>query len=234
MSPAVSNMVACMPPGSPELALSPEALAIIESTVTKEFVENLTYYALQKLSQKWWRGVWNGKIPGGVQAQDIAASALEALMIADPAKGSREWNRERYPNLIDFLRSVVDSKVNHLVEGLENRMEQEPTPNPDETISDFIDRKREQRTLPEEANARTKEEQEAANEKLFFALHEEVKDDPLLPRILECQLDGVHKRADIATKLGVEPIEVTQAAKRLERRLVKFREKYSHMNPFKD
>jgi len=221
-----------MPPGSPELALSPEALAIIESTVTKEFVENLAYYAFQKLSQKWWRGVWNGKIPGGVQAEDVAASALEALMTADPTKGGREWNRERYPDLMDFLRSVVDSKVNHLVERLENRMEQEPAPKQDETISDFIDRKRDHRSLPEEPNPRTNEE--AANDNLFLALLDEVKDDALLTRILECQLDGIYKRADIATKLGVEPIQITQAAKRLDRRLVKFREKHSHMNPFKD
>ena len=226
-------MVACMPPGASELALSPATLAIIESTVTKEFLEKLTYYTSQKLSQKWWRGVWNGKIPGGVQPEDIAASALEALMIADPEKDGREWNMERYPDLMAFLCSVVDSKVNHLVERLENRMEQDPTPNPDETISDFVDRKRDHRSLPEAVTVTTKEE-EAANDKLLFALFEEIKDDPLLPRILGCQLDGIYKRADIATKLGVEPIQITQSAKRLDRRMVKFREKYSHMNPFKD
>jgi len=86
--------------------------------------------------------------------------------------------------------------------------------------------------LPEEPNPRTNEE--AANDNLFLALLDEVKDDALLTRILECQLDGIYKRADIATKLEVEPIQITQAAKRLDRRLVKFREKHSHMNPFKD
>jgi hypothetical protein len=225
-------MVACMPP-APEYAVSPAILDRIESTVTKEFLEKLTYYARSKLSQKWWRGVWNGKIPGGAQAEDFASSALEAVMIGDPAKGGRKWDMEKHPDLMKFLCDVIDSKVSHLVERSENLMEREPVPAPDETVADFIDRKRDPRSLQVNAAPITADE-EAANEKLFFALLDEVKDDLLLPRILECELDGIHKRSDIASKLSVEPDAVTQARKRLERRLPKFREKFAHMNPFKD
>jgi len=221
-----------MPPAA-EYAVSAAVLDRIESTVTKEFLEKLTYYARGKLSQKWWRGVWNGKIPGGAQAEDFASAALEAVMIGDPARGGRKWDMEKHPDLMKFLCDIVDSKVSHLVERSENLMEREPVPAPDETVADFIDRKRDPGSLPENATPITANE-EAANEKLFFALLDEVKDDPLLPRILECELDGICKRSDIASKLAVDPDAVTQARKRLERRLPKFREKFSHMNPFKD
>ena len=190
------------------------------------------HYALKKLSGKFWRGVWNGKIPGGHQAEDLAASAIEAVLIGDPDQDGRSWDPEKDPDLGKFLRDIIDSKVSHLVERAENFYEREPRPVEEEPESDYLDRKRDRRTLPEELfNATTDEE--AANERLFFALLKEVKDDPLLPKILECEWDGICKRSEVAEKLGVDVNAVTLARKRLERILPSFREKYAHMNPFR-
>lgn len=214
------------------LSPNPTTLARIRETVTQEFLERLTHYALSKLGQKSWRGVWNGKIPGGVQAEDLAMSAIEAALIGDPDLGGRQWDTEKEPDLMNFLRDIIDSKASHLVERAENVLEREPRPAEGESESDSLDRKRDHRTLQEQGFAISADE-EAANERLFFALLDEVKDDPLLPGILECQLDGTFVRADIAAKLGVDVNAITQAKKRLDRMLPQFREKHAHENPFK-
>lgn len=211
---------------------NPQTLARIKETVTPEFLERLTHYALAKLGQKWWRGVWNGKIPGGIQAGDLAVSAIEAALIGDPDQGGRHWDIEKNPDLMTFLRDIIDSKASHLVERAENYREREPHPVEGESESDFLDRKRDHRTLPPESFEVSADE-EAANERLFFALLDEVKNDPLLPKILECKWDGICGRAEIAAKLGVDANAITQAQKRLDRILPQFREKHSHLNPFK-
>lgn len=211
---------------------NPQTLARIKEAVTPEALERLTHYALAKLGQKCWRGVWNGKIPGGIQAGDLVVSAIEAVLIGDPSQGGRYWDSEKNPDLMKFLRDVIDSKASHLVELAENSHEREPRPVEGESESDFLDRKRDHRTLQTEP-FQVSADDEAANERLFFALLDEVKADPLLPKILECKWDGICGRAEIAAKLGVDANAITQAQKRLDRILPQFREKHSHLNPFK-
>jgi hypothetical protein len=210
---------------------NPQTLACIKESVTPEFLERLTHYALAKLGQKWWRGVWDGKIPGGIQAGDLAISAIEAALIGDPNQGGRHWDTEKEPDLMNFLRDIIDSKASHLVERAENSCEREPQPASGESESDFLDRKRDHRTLPA-ASFHVSADDEAANERLFFALLEEVKDDPHLPKILECKWDGICGRAAIAAKLGIDANAITQAQKRLDRLLPHFRQKHAHLNPF--
>lgn len=216
----------------PTLAANPDTLERIRETVTPDFLERLTHYALGKLRQKWWRGVWEGKIPGGVQAEDLAISAIEAVLIGDPDQGGRSWDHQKDPDLMKFLRDVVDSKASHLVERAENAREREPHPAEGESVSDFLDRKRDHRSLSE-GTLQISADDEAENERLFFALLDEVKGDPLLSKILECEWDGIYRRAEVAVKLGVDVNAITQAKKRLDRILPQFRQKYSQLNPFK-
>jgi hypothetical protein len=214
------------------LAANPDTLERVRETVTPEFLERLTHYALRKLGQKWWRGVWDGKIPGGVQPEDLAISAIEAVLIGDPDQGGRSWDRQKDPDLMKFLRDIIDSKASHLVERAENAREREPHPAEGESVSDFLDRKRDHRSLSEET-LQISAEDEVENERLFFALLDEVKGDPLLPKILECEWDGIYRRAEVAAKLGVDVNAITQAKKRLDRILPEFRQKHSQSNPFK-
>lgn len=212
---------------------NPRILAHIRETVTQEFLEKLIHYALKKLGQKTWRGVWGGKIPGGVQAEDLAVAAIEAVLVGDPEQGGRVWDPDREPNLMNFLRDVIDSMSSHLAERSENTKGREPRPKDGESEGDYFDRKRDHRSLVEEAAALSAED-EAANERLFFALLDEVKDDPLLQQILECKWDGIIGRTEIAKKLKVDVNAITQAGKRLNRILPQFREKHAHLNPFKN
>jgi hypothetical protein len=86
----------------------------------KEAVERLTLHANGKLARLYWRGMSlakGGSVPGGITPQDLAAEAIE-----DAIAGRRIWNSATEPDFYRFLRSVVDSKVSHLVECLENQV----------------------------------------------------------------------------------------------------------------
>jgi hypothetical protein len=86
----------------------------------KEAVERLTLHAYRKFVRLHWRGMpfaRGGAVPGGVTPQDVAAEAIE-----DAIAGKRVWNRQAEPDFYSFLRSVVDSKVSHLAECLENQL----------------------------------------------------------------------------------------------------------------
>ena len=51
-------------------------------------------------------GSRGGMAPGGIEAADLAAAA-----IVDILEGNRVWDPKAHPDLLNFLRSVVDSKV---------------------------------------------------------------------------------------------------------------------------
>jgi len=84
-----------------------------------ELVERLALHAYSKLRRLFWRGVpytQGGVVPGGVSPEDLAAEAVESFL-----EGTRVWHKDKKPEFLDFLMSVVDSKVSHLVESAENR-----------------------------------------------------------------------------------------------------------------
>ncbi|HMG05239.1 MAG TPA: hypothetical protein VK581_07240, partial [Chthoniobacterales bacterium] len=53
-----------------------------------------------------------------------------------------------------------------------------------------------------------------------------------LQKIIECNIDGVFKREEIATRLGKTVSEVTNMGKRLKRRMAAFSVKFADKNPF--
>ena len=155
----------------------------------KELSERLTLYADHKLMRLRWRGAKlsrGGTVPGGIEAGDLAAEA-----IVDWINGKRNWNREAVSDLWCFLRGIVDSKVNHLVESIENK------------ITRRLDRSGDQ---PEESPAR----QVAANtlppdkicadreemDRLRAAITKELGPDPLALRVFECLEADITKSVD--------------------------------------
>jgi hypothetical protein len=67
---------------------------------------------------------------------------------------------------------------------------------------------------------------------LLDLLLEELAEDDALLKILGCLMDGLSKRDEIAKALAMTPGEVTNHRKRLNRRLVQFREKRAVKFPF--
>lgn len=208
-------------------SVNPALLARIRQEVTPLFLKKALVHASGKVTGKFWRGVWNGSMPGGKLAEDFVHDALKDVMF-----GKRHWNPETAPDFLPFVCAVVDSKISHLSEKLENIREKRAPESGAENEPDFFDTLRgEGVSLPCD-EAITKETEEA-NERLFLGLLDFVADDPLLQKLLGCIFDGIEGRSEKAAKLGVTPDEVTHAQKRLERRLREFGKKFSHLNPFK-
>ncbi|TWT60974.1 hypothetical protein [Rubinisphaera italica] len=174
----------------------------------EELVGKLTLHAHSKLIKLYWRGVpyaKGGAIPGAPSAQDFAAEAIEAFL-----DGTRTWDKTKHPDFLQFLLSVVDSKINHLVESAENRKTRridtakkhiEPayelrgkSKRPDEIVID------------EEARRRNRE-----------AVLAVLGDDKLAKSLFECIEAEITKPAEIAEYLGLDVSDVNNAQKRLRR-----------------
>jgi hypothetical protein len=174
-----------------------------------ELLERLTLYAAYKMIRLYWRGVRGsrgGKTPGGLEPQDLAAEAV--LSVID---GTRTWNHDVAPDLLGFLRGVVDSKISHLVESLENRVTRRANPsgcgsaNPG-TIETGID--------PVEVSA------DAEYQERFRRLvTKAISGDKLVFKVFECLQAEITKPADMAVVLDVEVQQINNAQKRLRRKV---------------
>lgn len=144
-------------------------------------------------------------MPPEYTAEDLVQIALERAV-----RGTRNWNRDQYDTVLEFLKSVVDSIA---YERTRSKRGSESA----QTIS--LDEDPEDHTI-DEALARDRRE----------ALFEIVGDDVVLFVVLEGRLGGL-TRSQIAAENGMTPEDVTNATKRLYR---KVREELDQSLLFKD
>jgi hypothetical protein len=168
--------------------------AALDAQPWKDIYEMLTAYACMLVRQHVWRGELGGPVPGGREGEDFASEA-----IIDVYDGTREWNPSKQPDLAAHLRGIVKSKVSNATGLSEN--------------------KKERRQLEEQEEEGTHCDPDDA---FFWAFLGYVDDDPLLQQILECYYDGCMQRADVAARLNLSESDITNARKRLSRRLTAF------------
>ncbi len=206
---------------------TPELLAQIEAaSANDELMTSLGAHALRKLRGLDWRGRTGGAVPGGVDAQDVVQMAFERLL-----RGSRKWDAAKNPEFRHFLLSVIDSIVSELVLSPKNHRERE--------VSEFAFEPYEpENAIFERLHSRVdytdaSGEEEVANSDFLIAVVGEVeKDDPPLHRILEAIVfEQIAKREHLAAHLSLAPSEITNAFKRLSRRLPKLVTQFAHLNP---
>src|SRR3990172_10704706 len=75
-----------------------------------DLIKKLTAYVHFKVNyhKKWLRG--SKELAEGYKPEDIVFESITDIYIGD-----RNWNIDKYPSLVDFLKSVIDSKVSNLV-----------------------------------------------------------------------------------------------------------------------
>lgn len=208
--------------------LTPEALAKFEKAVTDEpFLEQLLSFALRRKRANYWRGVWDGHLPGGKEVSDVVQEAVEDILL-----GKRAWDPDRNPDLLDFMRSVVNSKISHLQEGADNRRGELAPVAAAEAGVDHFDTFPHLKAPTADVQLQEKED-EARNSDLILRFYDFVADDELLQGIVGCMIEGVSKRSEIAAALKTKEQEITNADKRLERRCKEFRKAHADKNPFK-
>lgn len=178
----------------------------------EEILERLTRHAHYKLLRLVWRGVpfsRGGAPPGGVEAGDLASKAIVDLL-----DGRRKWDPGVQPDLLTFLKGVVDSKVSHLVESVENvstaRLAEAQEGGGVRAIG--------QSSAATAAASELVIDQEAL-EQCRLRIWREIEGDDLAIQILDCYEAGLMKPAEMAEAIGVDVEEIYNAQKRLRRKV---------------
>jgi hypothetical protein len=177
-----------------------------------EAVERLTLHVYRKCVRLHWRGMpfaKGGSVPGGVTPQDVAAEAIE-----DAIAGKRVWNPEVEPDFYSYLRSVVDSKVSHLAECLENQMTRRvlvpadgDDPPPAYEVAD---------PAPDPANVCVNKD---SLEKFRGAVLAAIQGDALVEGVFSCLEAEVDKPQEMAVLLDATVKDINNAQKRLRRKV---------------
>jgi hypothetical protein len=177
-------------------------------------LERLTCHAHCKIVHLRWRGFTlkkGGAAPGGIEPQDVAAQ-----VIVDVIDGTRRYDPLTHPDLLRFLKGVVDSQVSNLVRSAENRKTcrfpapaeadgepceyevRDPWPDPADVIAD-----------------------EESMELFRKAIRAAVGDDPLALEVLRCLDAEITKPSEMVEVLGRDVHEINNAQKRLRNKVSK-------------
>ena len=212
-------------PQTPRTAVRKELLTLLDSQNWESVLADLLAFTFSALRNRIWLGVWGGHVPGACEAHDIVMES-----VADIIDGIRSAD-DGVP-LVAVLKVVIRSKISGLATSLENRRTSRFDPCPDEgEVDQQIAPHRPLEHGREQDDVVSKETEEI-NSHLMDLLIDELSDEPDLQKIIECNIDGVFKREEIATRLGKTVSEVTNMRKRLKRRLLAFRAKFTDKNPF--
>ncbi|MCH7973853.1 MAG: sigma-70 family RNA polymerase sigma factor [Bacteroidetes bacterium] len=168
-------------------------------------ISKLTAYTDFKVRKgKWWkRGVED--LASGFQPVDLVYESIEDLF-----KESRKWNRERYPSIEVFLKSIIDSKIYNLYGSYDHTYQ-------------VIDQKkddREEDPMDRYAGENPNYLDLVVSEELLNKIYLAIEDDPELEEFVILLLDGKPPR-DIAEELNVDIKNIYNRKKRLKRILVK-------------
>jgi DNA-directed RNA polymerase specialized sigma24 family protein len=200
------------------LAAQKQLLALLAAEEWESVLKELLAYTFATLRNRVWLGVWGGHVPGAREAHDIVMET-----VIDIIEGRR--SADAGVPLIAMLKSIIQSKISHR---LTNRIDPPPQDRElDEQIA-ALDPS-EHQTEPLDLVSK---ETEQINGRLIDLLIDDLSDDAELQKLLECHLDEVFKREEIAARMGKTVSEITNLKKRFDRRLQMFRTKFADKNPF--
>ncbi len=189
-----------------------EVMDALEGQLTNDAVARLIAYAEQKVRRLYWQGILGGEMPEGYEPGDLVAQAVERVI-----DGRRKWDPEETPDLLEYLTSVIDSLTSNLVKGWANRRMRTDaaltSPKERERGRSAFDGVCDGRSDPGNELLRKEQKQEA--DAFLWALLEDLGDDPLLQKMVECFVDGVTKPAQIAQELKVKTKEIKAPHKNL-------------------
>lgn len=205
-------------------AAQKDLLNLLASQNWEEVLSELLSFTVSRIQSRFWLAVWGGHLPGAIEAHDIIMES-----VVDIINGVR--HADESVALVPFLKQVIKSKISHLAWSAENRHTRRLDPCPDDREMDKEIAAQKPRDPFVETDVVSKET-EQINTQLLDLLIEELSDDADLQKIIECNIDGIFKREEIATRLGKTVSDITNMKKRLDRRLLAFTAKYADRNPY--
>jgi len=175
--------------------------------IWQEFLERLTKYTVGKFRYLGWQDERIG--PKGKCPQDIAFEAISEVL-----NGTRRYNRETYPNFMDFLKSIADSLIYHFMKSAKYESKiVKPIPTIITKQGEY-----KQVELEDKVNdpAQTCVNKDIV-EKVKDIISQEFNDDAAVKGLLECLEADITKPADMAEVLAVNVKEIYNARKRLQK-----------------
>jgi len=201
-------------------------IELLEAADWKDIILKLTHYALWQVRKYTWRTQANDQLPGGKTPEDIACEAIEKVW-----NGTRDWDPDRYPNLLKHLTWIVKSDIGHLYSSLEHRKTINlARQNQDDNSGIDLNR------IPADSHSQihghiyTPEEKIDMKEKkkkynkLKSKLYDIVKGDEDLEMLLICFEEGIYKSKKISKETGWEISKVYNIKRKLQRRALKLKE----------
>ena len=194
-------------------------LDLLEAADWNDIAKKLTYYAIFCFDQYSWRS----DLPKGNSPDDIALKAIEKVW-----DGSREWDHDKYPDLLKHLKWIVKSDVEHLNTSLEhrttgrhpviinedgNRIELE------ETNHDYPHSLN--KIVPTPEDELIKKQKQTHESILLTKLNDAVKGDEDLELLLMCFDYGIDKADAISVETGWDIKKVYNLKRKLLRKAVK-------------
>ncbi len=204
--------------------MTPTDLAKLQQVDWKTIGIQLAGYARWKARRLHWRTGGSEDLAKGKTPEDIAAEAIEKAL-----DGTRALNFETNNELLDCLKSIVDSDINHLAHSADNIRQRSGLQNQNgEELRDKIefeavrqnynDLISQQPSDPGEQIVKS-DEQEA--ERRIDSLFKSLSDDKCLTEVLEAILEGETKPKDIADRLKTSVSDINNRLKRIRRHAYK-------------
>lgn len=166
-----------------------------------------------------WRGAYvrkGGSVPGAYEPEDFANDAIRKLL-----DGTRPWNRQKHVTLLVALKATIDSDISHMVDSLDNRLGRRLSvaSGKDETVQAY--------DVPgTESSPLVLVMDQEWKERFRKAVMKELGSDDLLVGLFECLEAEITDPAEISTMLDMSDTDVTNAKKRLKRKLEKLDKKF--------
>ncbi|GMV90908.1 MAG: hypothetical protein AMXMBFR82_06860 [Candidatus Hydrogenedentota bacterium] len=191
-------------------------IQLLEQQPWEEIILGLDKYALQKARRLYWPTA-SGRLDilaKGASPTDIAREAIARLF-----EGTRDWDPDKEPDVLRYLKSVVDSLMSALVESAEVA-EVRVSVAYDETDASTVISPSQASVVVESTAlhpAPLSPELVAQENELRERILAAVAGDEFLELLVLCLAEGHTKRSDIARELGVSADEVTNLRRRLQR-----------------
>lgn len=186
------------------------ALAQLSEDALQHMILELGRYALSVSRRLHWRTGDAVELPRGETVDSIVSLAFTKVLT-----GERRWEPHKDPDLKRYLMDVIDSLLNHLAEHKDNTV-----------LTERSDEGRGGATSPRDPETELLRQEKVRREAhVLQLLLDEAHDDPLVMHIIRTMQDGYGKAGEIATVLGIAVTDVYNAMKRLERKIVRVRQR---------
>ena len=182
-------------------------LDLLEAANWDEIILDLVNYSLWQARKYKWRSGNAAQLPAGKTPADIAFGAIKKVW-----SKTRDWDPDRYPNLLSHLKWIVKSDMQHLFLSKEHQITNRMPEFKDGTEND-ADYSEIDQGPSAEGWLIIKEKEK----KLMAELAVAVKGDEELELLLMCIEDGIVKAEAIALETSWDIKRVYNAKKRFRR-----------------